>query len=55
MSRICAWCMRQAVIFPANRKADVSLILRNAKAMDSARNQVMLRSMIISQGWRLIS
>ncbi|STE66398.1 protease III [Escherichia coli] len=33
--------MRQAVIFPANPKADVSLILRNPKAMDSARNQVM--------------
>lgn len=41
MSRICAWCMRQAVILPAVLKADVSLILRNPKAMDSARNQVM--------------
>lgn len=32
--------MRQAVIF-SEPKADVSLILRNPKAMDSARNQVM--------------
>ena len=26
---------------PSEQKADVSLILRNPKAMDSARNQVM--------------
>ncbi len=33
--------MRQAVIFSSEPKADVSLILRNPKAMDSARNRVM--------------
>ena len=41
--------------FASEPKADVSLILRNPKAMDSARNQVMFALNDYLAGWRLIS